>query len=145
MRLLEQLTFFSNASIVLEDVDTLRSPVRHLMKAQIVARKRWHGARNYKHRNARSTCGRLKAWFIVLTPTSPRPVLPLSCSRCLPPSFSCHNDISLTSLVVALILATPALAISSVVTLSVLSTFSHLLFLANLVQPSPLPKSDPTT
>ena len=45
--LLEQLTFFfSNASIVLEDADTHRSNFRRRVKAQTIARKRWHGARS---------------------------------------------------------------------------------------------------
>ena len=55
--LLEQLTLFSNESIILEDVDTHRSPFRRRVKAQTKrrqsadkaqtnARKRWHGAIN---------------------------------------------------------------------------------------------------
>ena len=38
--LLEQLTFLSNASIVLEDADTHRPTLRRRVKAQTIARKR---------------------------------------------------------------------------------------------------------
>ena len=57
--LLEKLTLFPNASIVLEDVDTHRSNFRRRVNAQTIARKRWHGAIKRKRSNVRSTCGRL--------------------------------------------------------------------------------------
>ena len=62
--LLEQLTLFPNASIVLEDVDSARhtqvelsSPHKSADKTQTIARKRWHGVRKRKCWNVRSTCG----------------------------------------------------------------------------------------
>ena len=64
--LLEQLTLFPNASIVLEDVDTHRSNFRRRVKTQTIARKRWHGARKRKRSNVTSTCGRLKIIRILI-------------------------------------------------------------------------------
>ena len=64
--LLEQLTLFSDASIVLEDVDTHRSNFRRRINSQTIARKRCHGARKRKRWNVRSTCGRLNMFKDVI-------------------------------------------------------------------------------
>ena len=57
--LLEQLTFFSNTSIVLEDVDTQVALASLHIRSDKTQTPGRHGARNYKRVNARSTCARL--------------------------------------------------------------------------------------